>query len=193
MNLGEFHKNPFWASFIILQSTSIPLPIFQRRIIFEYGGVFLSFIYFLWLCHSYSLSSIAILIHSQHLPYSMLFYTKHRIQQLVTTTSICFLASHEGMLIFQRGGGISTHDGCFLFSFSFKAYNFSVEIDFHNIFETMNSIFVIFGKHRRIINTNPDNFKKYWFIKFRKSCTLSYSHFVYISWSMHQNSLIFGS
>ena len=39
------------------------------------------------------------------------------------------------------------HDGCFLFSFSFKAYNFSAEIDI----KTMNSILVIFGKHRRII------------------------------------------
>ena len=110
-----------------------------------------SFISFLWPRHSYSLSSIAILIHSQHLPYSMLFYTKHRIQQLVATTSICFLASHEGMLIFQRRGGISTHDGCFLFSFSFKAYNFSIEIDIHNIFKTMNSILVISRKHRHTI------------------------------------------
>ena len=167
--------------------------LFQWHIIFQFGGVFLSFISFLWPYHSYYLSSIAILIHSQHLPYSMLFYTKHRIQQLVATSSICFLASHADMLIFQRGGGIATHDGCFLFSFSFKAYNFSVEIDFHNIFKAMNSILVIFGKHRRIINTNPDNFKINWFIKFRKSCTLTYNHFVYISWSMHQNDLIFGS
>lgn len=110
-----------------------------------------SFISFLWPRHSYSFSSIATLIHSQHLPYSMLFYTKHRIQQLVATTSIFFLASHEGILIFESEGGIATHDGCFLFSFSFKAYNFSVEIDFHNIFRTMNSILVISRKHRHAI------------------------------------------
>ena len=136
-----------WALFIIIHSTSLPLPIFQRHIIFQFGGVFLSFISFSWPCHPYSLSSIIILIHSQHLHYSMLFYTKHRIQQMVATTSICFLASHEGMLIFQRGGGIATHDGCFLFSFSFKAYNFTIEIDFHN----MNSILVISRKHRHTI------------------------------------------
>ena len=155
-----------------------------------------SFIYFLWPCHSYSLSSIAILIHSQHLPYFMLFYTKHRILQLVATTSLCFLASHEDMLIFQRGGGIAMHDGCFLLSSLFKAYNFiftQCRNWFPHIFKTMNSILVIFGKHIRIINTNPHNFKKYWFIKFRKSCTLTYNHFSYISWSMHQNDLIFGS
>ena len=84
-----------------------------------WGSVpFIHFIFFFFLSprHSYSLSSSAILIHSHHLPYSMLFYTKRRIQQLVATTSICFLASHEDMLIFQRGGGIATHDGCFLFS-----------------------------------------------------------------------------
>jgi len=164
---------------------------FQRHIIFQFGGVLLSFISFLWPCHSYSLSSIAILIPSQHLPYSMLFYTKHRLQQIVATTSICFLASHEGMLIFQRGGGIAMHDRCFLLSFSFKAYNYSAEIDFHNIFKPMNSILVTFDVSLKY--TNPDNFKLYWFIKFQKSCTLTYSHFFSISWSMPQNDLIFGS
>jgi len=94
-----------------------------------------SFISFLWPRHSSSLSSIYILIHPQNLPYFMLFYTKRTIQQLVATTSLCFLTSHEDMLIFQRGGGIAMHDGCFLFSFSFKAYNFSIEIDFPNIFK----------------------------------------------------------
>ena len=124
MNLGEFHQNLFWALFVIFHSTSLPLSLFQQHIIFEYGGVFLSFISFLSPRHSYSLSSSAILSHSHHPPYSMLFYTKRRIQQLVATTSICFLASHEDMLIFQRGGGIAMHDGCFLLSSLFKAYNF---------------------------------------------------------------------
>ena len=113
-----------------------------------------SFISFLWPCHSYSLSSIALLIHSQRLPYFMLFYTKRRIQQLVATTSICFLASHEDMLIFQRGGGIAMHDGCFLFSFSFKAYNFIVTQcrNWFPIFsKTMNSILVISRKHKHTI------------------------------------------
>ena len=86
------------------------------------------------------------LIHFQHLPSSMLFYTKHRFQQIVATTSICFLALHEGMLILQFGGGIATHDGCFLLSFSFKAYNF-IFIQCNNwfayIFKTMNWILVI--------------------------------------------------
>ena len=99
-------------------------PFFNSISFLSMGECSFHSFFFLSPRHSYSLSSIAILIPSQHLPSSMLFYTKHRIQQLVATTFICFLASHEGMLIFQRGGGIATHDGCFLFSFSFKAYNF---------------------------------------------------------------------
>ena len=99
-------------------------PSFSDILSFSFGGILFSFISFLGSCHSYSLSSIVILIHSQPLPYSMLFYTKHRIQQVVATTSIHFLASHEGMLILHSGGGIATPDGCFLLSFSFKAYNF---------------------------------------------------------------------
>ena len=120
MNLGEFHENPlsivYHHSFHIFTTSHFP----ETYHLSVWGSV--AFLHFFLM--TMSLSSIDILIHSQHLPYSMLFYTKHQFQQIAATTSLCFLALHEDMLILQFGGGIATHDGCFLLSFSFKAYNF---------------------------------------------------------------------
>ena len=133
-----------WALFIIIHSISLPLPIFLDTSHLSVLGSADLFHLFLM---TMSIIFFNILIHSQHLPYSMLFYTKHRFQQIVATTSLCFLASHEDMLILQFGGEL-LHLMDVFYSFSFKAYNFIFiycKNWFAYIFKTMNWILVISG------------------------------------------------
>ena len=147
MNLGEFHENPLSIIY------HHPFHIFTTSHFVEtshlsvWGSVdFLNFflltmLVILFIIHWYSYSfSTPPLFH--------VVYTKHRFQQIVETTSLCFLELNEDMLILQFGWGIATQDGFFLLSFSFKTYNF-IFIQCRNwfayIFKTMNWILVISG------------------------------------------------